>query len=362
MPGDDAHGITLGIVTTCGVITMAQAIQIDVLDGFVVDVLSAVGVSAERARICADVLIEQDLRGHGHHGVCLLRYQIGELQNGRVHAGAMVKVLAESHAMVAMDGNLAPGPVAANEAMRHCIELALAQGVGLVTLRQMPHWVIPAYYAMRAAAAGLVGYCVCFTGPVFAPTGSSAAGLGNNPFAYAVPADPRPAVVIDFGVAPSVHRVRMLAARGEPLPDGWATNRSNSPIIDPADALDYGVFQPFDEHRSSGLGLVHELLAGTLAGMPIGMLAPPSIANGALFMAYRTDLLRPHREFLRDVNAALDALAALPRRDPGVPVLYPGERSGYELRRNLARGAVDLSDWTWRDLEDVAKRTGVLLP
>ena len=133
-------------------------------------------------------------------------------------------------------------------------------------------------------------------------------------------------------------------------------------MTDPAEAIDRGVFQPFDGHRGSWLGLVHELLARTLAGMPIGMLALPKIIKGAVFIACRTDLARSHEEFLREVNAALDAITTLPRRYADVPIRYPGERSGCELRRSRARGAVHLPEWTWHALEDVSTHTGVRLP
>lgn len=106
-------------------------------------------------------MVEQDLHGHGHHGTQLLRRRIPEIDNDVIVPDAAVEVIAQTSAMAAMDGNLAPGPVAAREAMDLCVDMARAQGVG----------------------------------------------LENNPLAYPIPAGPRPPVVLDFGVARSTNRV-----------------------------------------------------------------------------------------------------------------------------------------------------------
>ena len=319
-------------------------------------------VTPEQAAICADVMVEQDLRGHGHHGTANLRARVADVDDGVADPRAEMEVLAEMPAMIALDARRALGPVVSVRAMDACIAKAKTQGVGLATVRQMPHWVIPAYYSMRAAAQGLIGYCVCYTNPSFAPVGGKTRVLGNNPLSYAIPADPRPPVVVDFGVSPSSGRIRNLRDRGQPLPAGWAMDADGKPITEPAEAMREAVFLPVGEHRGYGLGLINELLGGPLNAMPISLLRSGRGIMGSVFMAWRTDLFRPHDEFLRDVNAGLDALVSAPRRDPKVPVRYPGERSGLELRRNRARGKVDLSGADWRILQSVAEHTGVEPP
>ena len=336
-------------------------VALDDLRQFARAALATRGVSQADAALVIDVMLEQDLRGHGHHGIALLAPRIRDLDAGRARADAQVEVLADLPAFTALDAHAALGPVGAVQAMDACIAKAQTQGAAMASLRDMPHWVIPAYYSMRAAAAGLIGYCTCYTNPSFAPVGGATRVLGNNPLSYAIPADPRPPIVVDFGVSASTGRMRELLADGQPLPEGWAVDDNGHPISDPAQAMAEGVFLPVAEHRGYGLGLVNELLAASLNAMPIALETPPG-RYGGFFMAWRVDAFRPRDEFLRDVNHALDLVTGSPPLDPSRPVRYPGEQSGLALRRNSARGQVNLSTASWARIQEVAKLTGILAP
>ena len=336
-------------------------VALDDLRQFARAALATRGVSQADAALVIDVMLEQDLRGHGHHGIALLAPRIRDLDAGRARADAQVEVLADLPAFTALDAHAALGPVGAVQAMDACIAKAQTQGAAMASLRDMPHWVIPAYYSMRAAAAGLIGYCTCYTNPSFAPVGGATRVLGNNPLSYAIPADPRPPIVVDFGVSASTGRMRELLADGQPLPEGWAVDDNGHPISDPAQAMAEGVFLPVAEHRGYGLGLVNELLAASLNAMPIALETPPG-RYGGFFMAWRVDAFRPRDEFLRDVNHALDLVTGSPPLDPSRPVRYPGEQSGLALRRNSASGQVDLSTASWARIQEVAKLTGILAP
>ncbi len=323
--------------------------------------LATRGVSEADAALVIDVMLEQDLRGHGHHGIVLLALRIRDLDAGRARADAEVEVLSDLPAFTALDAHGALGPVGAVQAMDACIAKAQTQGSAMASLRDMPHWVIPAFYSMRAASASLIGYCCCYTDPSFAPVGGASRVLGNNPLSYAIPADPRPPIVVDFGVSASTGRIRELVADGQPLPDGWAVDTAGYPLSDPARAMSEGVFLPIAEHRGYGLGLVHEMLAASLNAMPMALEHPPG-RYGGFFMSCRVDTFRPRDDFLRDVNHALDRVTSSPSLDPASPIRYPGEQSGLALRRNRARGQVDLSTASWNRVHEVAELTGVPAP
>ena len=323
--------------------------------------LATRGVREADAALVIEVMLEQDLRGHGHHGIVLLALRLRDLDAGRACADAQVKVLADLPAFTALDAHGALGPVGAVQAMDACIAKARTQGAAMASLRDMPHWVIPAYYSMRAAAAGLIGYCTCYTDPSFAPVGGATRVLGNNPLSYAIPADPRPPIVVDFGVSASTGRMRELVADGQPLPEGWAVDAAGRPIRDPAQAMADGVFLPVAKHRGYCLGLIHELLGATLNAMPIALEKPPG-RYGGFFMAWRVDTFRPREDFLRDLNHALDRVTGSPPLDPARPIRYPGEQSGLALRRNLASGRVGLSTASWARVQEVADLTGVPTP
>ena len=337
-------------------------VRIDDLTAFARAALESGGAKPEQAALCADVIVEQDLRGHGHHGSQILALRVRELMERTCDPNAVIETLADLPGLVALDAHNAMGPVASVHAMDLCIDRAQKLGIGMVTVRNLMHWVIPAYYAMRAAAQGLIGYCACVTSPSFAPVGGNARVLGNNPFAYAIPADPRPPVVADFGVSASSGRMNVAARRGESIPADWAMDKDGKPITDPKRAMAEGIFLPAAGHKGYALGLVIELMCSMMNGLQIGLLRKERGMPGTVFMAWRIDAVMPKDEFLREVNLALDAVTATSRIDPKVPVMYPGERSGYELLRNRERGVVDLPQTTWMVLTDVAKTTSVSLP
>lgn len=336
-------------------------VELNDLHRFCQKVLVTRGLSAEQAALVTEVMVEQDLRGHGHHGSGLLALRVKDLDSGIAKVNVDVEVLSDLPAFTALDAHGLLGPLGAVRAIDVCIKKAQTQGIASATLRDMPHWVIPAYYSMRAAAAGLIGYCVCYTNPSFAPVGGTSRVLGNNPMSYAIPADPRPPIVVDFGVSASTNRMREMAVDGELIPDDWAIDTDGNPISDPSVAIERGVFLPFGEHRGYGLGLVHEILGATLNAMPIG-LEGVNGRFGAMFVASRVDVFRPAEEFLQDVNRALDLVVGSPSVDSKQPIRYPGERSGMKMLENLERGRVDFGKAAWNKLYEVSELTNVALP
>ena len=336
-------------------------IELNDLRRFCRAVLATRGLSEGQAELVTEVMVEQDLRGHGHHGSALLALRVKDLDSGIARVDVEIEVLSDLPAFMAIDAHGLLGPLGAVHAMDICIDKAQTQGIASATLRDMPHWVIPAFYSMRAAAVGLIGYCVCYTNPSFAPVGGNSRVLGNNPMSYAIPADPRPPVVIDFGVSASTNRMREMAADGELIPDGWAIDTDGNPISDPSTAMERGVFLPFAEHRGYGLGLVHEILGATLNAMPIGLEGVTG-RFGAMFVASRVDVFRPAEEFLQDINRALDLVTSSPSIDPKHPIRYPGERSGMKMQENLLRGRVDFGKAAWNKLHEVSELTNVAMP
>ena len=58
-------------------------IPVDVIHSYMVDVFEALGTPPDDARICADVLIESDLRGIQSHGVGRLKYYYDRIGRGQ---------------------------------------------------------------------------------------------------------------------------------------------------------------------------------------------------------------------------------------------------------------------------------------
>ena len=337
-------------------------VALDDLRRFGLAALATRGVSESDAALVIDVMLEQDLRGHGHHGIVLLALRIRDLDAGRARADAEVEVLSDLPAFTALDAHGALGPVGAVQAMDACIAKAQTQGSAMASLRDMPHWVIPAFYSMRAASAGLIGYCCCYNRSVIRPRWAAPRGcLATTPCPTRFPPIRARLSWWTSVSPPPPGRIRELIADDQPLPDGWAVDTKGRALSDPAQARAEGVFLPIAEHRGYGLGLVHELLGATLNAMPMALEHPPG-RYGGFFSACRVDAFRPREDFLREVNHALDRVTSSPTLDPSHPIRYPGEQSGLALRRNRARGQVDLSIASWNRVHEVSELTGVPAP
>ena len=78
-------------------------------------------------------------------------------------------------------------------------------------------------YASRLAEFGLVAFAATNGPALVAPPGARRALYCTNPFAFAAPADPGPALLIDQATSATAFvNVRAAAERGEELPAGIA--------------------------------------------------------------------------------------------------------------------------------------------
>ena len=88
--------------------------------------------------------------------------------------------------------------------------------------------------------------------------------LGTNPLAVAVPAGEEPLVLLDMATTvAAVGKIKTLAQRGEPMPEGWMVGRDGQPLTDPSRQKE-GFLLPIGGPKGYGLALVIGLLAGVL--------------------------------------------------------------------------------------------------
>src|SRR5690606_35745263 len=128
------------------------------------------------------------------------------------------------------------------------------------------------------------------------PWGGSIAMVGTNPIGVGIPTQGEP-FILDMSTSEvSVGKVLDYAARGEPIPLGWAVDEQGKPTTD-AEAGARGALAPFGGAKGYALGLAFEALVGVLAGSQYGrdvhgtldVEHPPS--KGDLFVVFSLDSL-----------------------------------------------------------------------
>jgi LDH2 family malate/lactate/ureidoglycolate dehydrogenase len=348
----------------------------EALQAFAEAALAGVGAPPAAAATVAASLLDADRRGVATHGLVRLPSYVADVRAGRVDPAAE-PVLERDHGPVAtLDGRGGFGAVTGVAAMDEAIERAGRHGVGVVATRGGNHFGAAAFYAQRAAGAGLVGVAATSTPAVMAPWGGAEARLGNNPLAIAAPAaGDAPSFVLDFAQsAVSRGRIKLAELAGEAIPAGWALDAAGRATTDPAAAL-AGALLPAGGHKGSGLALAIEVLTGVLSGGDLG----PELINasltgsaasgsatkvgtvGGLHLALDPERFVGRDEFARRLARLLDLIRGTPPGEGFDEVLVPGELEARLAAEADARG-VELDATTAAALDDLARAEGIEAP
>jgi 3-dehydro-L-gulonate 2-dehydrogenase len=309
-------------------------------------VLLEEGFEEERAGSCALLFAEASRDGVHSHGLNRFPRFVRMIRNGCVDPRARAERVGGAAAMERWDGRRGPGNLNAQECMGRAIELAREHGIGCVALGNTNHWMRAGSYGWQAAEAGMIGICWTNTMPNLPQWGSVLPLLGNNPLVIAVPREGGH-VVLDMAMSQfSYGALEGYAARGESLPVAGGFGADGALTTDAAAVLESGRPLPIGYWKGSGLALLLDLVAATLAGgSATHQLSPqPEL---------ETDLSQTFIAFAPGAaggdgtgTIAEEVVRALQRADGGAR--YPGERVLDERRRSLAEGVtVDPDVWRW---------------
>jgi LDH2 family malate/lactate/ureidoglycolate dehydrogenase len=332
------------------------------LEAFATRVLEAIGMPGGDARLTARCLVAADLRGMPGHGVLRLIQYADSIAAGDVRAAPEVRVLRRDATTALVDAGGGYGYAPTMLACDLAAELAGEAGVGVAGVRDSHHFGMAGLYAEALAERGLAGIVLTNAQPIMAPPGVASPLVGNNPLAIAVPRPaPHPPVVLDMAMSQTaLGRIRLAAAEGRPIPEGWALDEEGRPTTDAARALAAGLLAPTGGHKGLALALMIDVLAGVLTGSPAGERADAhghaSGGVGHLVIALRTDLFVKRDAFDAELEQLLDGVRR--HGTPDAPVLLPGdpERAAQERTR---RAGIPISDELARGLDELATRLGV---
>ncbi|MBV7486075.1 Ldh family oxidoreductase [Bordetella sp. BOR01] len=330
-------------------------------------ILGALGAPADIAEAVAVHLVESDRVGYTSHGLSILANYRKVLDAGLAHADGRPELVNDRGAMLAYDGHHGLGQYVGKVIIEQAIERTQQHGQCIVTLRHSHHLGRMGHYGEMAAAKGLI--LLAFTNvinraPTVAPFGGARACLTTNPLCFAGPLPGgRPPLLVDMATSSiAVNKARVLAAKGEPAPQGTLIDAQGHPTTDPGAlfADPPGALLPFGGHKGYAMGLVAELLAGVLSGG--GTIQPQNPRNGAATNNMFAILLDPQVDFNTDwrtqeVAAFIDYLHDCPPQ-PGVQqVEYPGE---YEARNRAHNAdALVFDDRIWQGMAKLATDLGV---
>jgi L-2-hydroxycarboxylate dehydrogenase (NAD+) len=339
---------------------VGSIVRAEALADFCVRVFEEMGVTAEDARITADVLVQANLRGIDSHGVARLARYVNGLRDGVMLAQPEEKVVVETPTTITLDAGAGLGQPVSHRAMRKAIEKAKEVGCGFATVRNSNHYGIAGYYAMMALEEGMIGMSTTNAAVLVVPTFGRDAMYGTNPIALAVPAHEERPFVMDMATSTVPRgKLEVYHRQEKALPLGWATDEKGVPTTDAGRVLDNfakragggllplgGAGEEFSGYKGYGMGLMVEILSAVLPGAafltsvyPKDGAGKPLPANlGHFFGAWRVDAFRPTDEFKSDMDALIRGLKGGNLAEGAGRIYVHGEKEFEEADRRAAQG------------------------
>lgn len=228
-------------------------------------VLLSLNFTEEKADLCATIFAENSRDGVYTHGLNRFPIFVEFVKEGLVHPDAEPTKDTAFGSLEQWNGNLGPGILNARFCMDRAMELANANGIGCVALKNTNHWMRAGAYGWQAAEAGLIGICFSNTIANLPPWGGIDPRLGNNPLVIAIPRKSGH-VVLDMAISQySVGKLNQYKNNNEelPLPGGYDADGNLS--TNATEILESKRLLPVGFWKGSGLSLVLDLLATVLS-------------------------------------------------------------------------------------------------
>ncbi len=331
----------------------ANIVDWTTIRSFITEAFEKYGVPSADASICADVLVESDLRGIKSHGVNRFKpFYIDRIAAGLQKPVTNLTVEKETETTAVLDAHEGMGQVAGYEAMKLAISKAKQHGMGGVVVKNSWHYGIAGYYTSMAAGAGCVGISGTNARPSVAPTFGIDNMLGTNPLSFGLPTDEPFDFILDCATSISQRgKIEVKARFGERLPEGLVIGTDGKYLTDSRDILEGlqsgnaalcplgGAGEELGGYKGYGYSTVVEILSSAFTGGPfLKQLSGvnPDGSKGQLhlghfFFAIDTDHFCGEETFRRTAGNICRTLRSS-RKAPGQERIYTAGEKEYEAR------------------------------
>ena len=323
------------------------------------------GVSESEAKVVVSHLVDANLVGHDSHGIMLLPTYLDRMKAGHIVPGVTWTIEQETPTTTVIDGHWGFGFVVNEAAMNLTIEKARKSNIAATTVFRQSHIGRVASYALMAAKAGMIGIVAADSGrspKSVAPFGGAEPRLGTNPLSVAVPSNLDGPLFIDMSTAAvALGKVKVAAAKGASIPEGWVVDRDGAITTDPNRLFDGGCLLPLggtQGYKGYGLAVIVEILCGLLTGLGFGVEPTGRHNDGCFMAAFNVDAFRPLEIFKREVDEFARYLKNTKPSKGSSGVLYPGEIEHRRETENRKNG-IEIDNTTWGKLRDLATSLGL---
>ena len=338
-------------------------VQAEQLTRLITGILAGAGGRADYAETVAEHLVAANLAGHDSHGVLRTPHYVAAIDAGTLDPRAEPEIVSQTASMAQICGNWTFGQVIAKQATELAIDMAQAQGIGLVSMYHEGHTGRLGTYVEMGAEAGMASmiWDGCIGGPrsVVVPLNGTGRKIGANPIAMGLPSGSHGALVLDFATSMSAAgKVMVAVAKDELLPDEWIVDADWQPTRDPNQLKAGGALRPMGSpsvgHKGYALGFMVGLFS-LMASLPSPAQPPLEDRWGTVILMLDIARFGSPDAFRQQVDAVIDFV----KRDPlQGEVLVPGETEARTRRDRQANG-IPLPEATWAELQECAQRFGI---
>jgi len=314
----------------------------------------------------AGLMADADIQGSDGHGIIRLPQYIKRVRAGGLNTRPNIHVTLEHPATAVVDGDNGMGHLVVSYAVDLAVRKARESGVAWVNTRNSNHAGPASLYVRQALDQGMLAlYFAVGNANHLAPWGGLEILLSTNPIAAGIPAGDEPPILLDMATTVAAYgKIKAVAKRGEPMPEGWMIDRQGQPLLDPKRASE-GLLMPIGGHKGYGLALIVGLLAGTLGGAAMGKdvvdfnADDTSVTNtGQAIVCIDVAAFGDPAEFRSRVDDLVRDIRDSERL-PGVDRIWlPGEQS-HERRARYGQTGFPMSQGLLDELNGLAEDLGI---
>ena len=297
--------------------------------------------SKVQAETLAKIHTESTIDGIYSHGINRVPVFIDYINKGLIDIDAIAGKVTSMGSIERWDGNLGSGILNALKCTDRAIDLAKANGMGLVALRNTNHWMRGGTYGWRAAEQGCISIMFTNTIPNMPAWGGQENRIGNNPLVISIPRK-EGHVVLDMALSQfSFGKMQSLDLKNEELPfnGGWDSNNQLSK--NPKDIMDSGRALPVGYWKGSSLSMILDMLATLLSAgnstYKIG-LKKNETALSQVFMCIDPSTFSDAEIQENLLNEIIQFTHDGPPMKMGNKTFYPGERTLSTRLKNQKEG------------------------
>ncbi len=209
-------------------------------------------------------------------GLYYLESYCKQLDSGRVDGQIDPEVTLPKSGCVFVDAKYGFAQAAFSVGIDSAIESVKKNGICLFAIAHSHTCTSLGYFTSQIAKRGFLGIGTTNAPACVSPPSGNKPLLGTNPISMSVPsADKDIAFQFDQSTsAIAIGKIRMAAANGESIPEGWAVDKDGNPTTNADKALEGSILSS-GGYKGYGFGLMAEVMAAALTGSVSSMYATP---------------------------------------------------------------------------------------